>query len=112
MLVAQGCNTLDIKIPNVEACVGVSLGGYCKKTVTGEERMVEKSEIEEMIWDYGAVILTPEAFAEYLKVMEKICNRQDECEHYESGAPKKTLKSFQVLERIHYYDSVDLEYNN
>ena len=107
-----GCSTLDIKIPNVEACVGIELGGYCKKTVTGEERLIEREDIEEMIWDYGAVILTPEAFAEYMKIMEKICNRQDECEHYENGAPKKTLKSFQTLERIRYYDNIDLGIND
>ena len=100
-----GCES--IKVPNVEACVNVLYGGFCKYTVTGKERTLNHDELADFI-DEGVAILSIDDFAEIIKLMEKVCNRQPECEFYDDGAPKITVASLKKLQRIRAYEGTDI----
>ncbi len=101
LFVFAGCNE-SLEIPNVEVCVGIITGGFCKFTVTGEERFVENSELEALLYDEGGVIMSAESFGEYLKLVEKVCNRQpDECDQLIDNA-KSTIESLHFIKNINH----------
>ncbi len=104
LFVFAGCNE-SLEIPNVEVCVGIITGGFCKFTVTGEERFVENSELEALLYDEGGVIMSAESFGEYLKLVEKVCNRQaDECEDLVENA-QSTITSLRFIKNINHVRS-------
>ncbi len=104
LFVLGGCNE-SLEIPNVEVCVGIITGGFCKFTVTGEERFVENSELEALLYDEGGVIMSAESFGEYLKLVEKVCNRQpDECEDLVENA-QSTITSLRFIKNINHVRS-------
>lgn len=94
-LVGIGCK--DLKIPNGVNCVGIVKGGYCKATVTHEEELISRQRMIDLIWKEGAVVIPAPLYAEYLKVFEKICNRQNSCEIKDVG---RSLKAMQELNKI------------
>ena len=51
----------------------------------------------DLIWKEGAVVIPAPLYAEYLKVFEKICNRQNSCEIKDVG---RSLKAMQELNKI------------
>ena len=95
LLVATGCK--DLKIPNGPTCVGIVKGGFCKVTVTGEEEIVSKQRIIDMIWKEGAVVVPAALYAEYLKTFEKICNRQKTCKMEDVGRTLETMKKLSMM---------------
>jgi hypothetical protein len=104
LFVYAGCNEA-LEIPNVEVCVGTITGGFCKFTVTGEERFVDDSDLESLLWDEGGVIMSAESFGEYLKLVEKVCNRQpDSCSELEDTA-KSTIENLKMIKNINHIKS-------
>ena len=89
-LAVIGCK--DLKIPNGPTCVGVVKGGFCKASVTGEEERISHQRMIDLIWKEGAVVVPAPLYAEYVKVMEKICNRQKKCEMNDIGRTLEVMK--------------------
>ena len=62
-------------IPNVEVCITLpTYTGYCKYTLSDDERIIPPTQ-----WraeQAGRISMTPEAFGEYQKFIEKVCIRQ------------------------------------
>lgn len=45
-----------------------------------------------MIWQEGAVVVPAPLMAEYIKVFEKICNRQKQCKYEDVGRSIESMK--------------------
>ena len=99
VLGAVGCR--DLKIPNGPSCVGLAPvktgGGFCKVSVTGEEEMVSRQRIINLIWKEGAVVVPAPLYAEYIKVLEKLCSRQKTCKIKDIGRTLDTMRKLSKM---------------